>query len=278
MESALVSVIIPNYNYAEFLQQAIESVLNQDYPNIEIIVVDDGSVDESCQIVKKYQEKVKLIQIENSGAPVARNFGLINSTGFYIAYLDSDDYWERAKISKQVLRIVESNTDLVYCKMKILDVSSKTYTSSKERREGDFSQEFILHPAQTPFAPSTVLMKRDLVAKVGLWDSAFKSPAEDFDYFRRCARHTNFSIVDEELVIHRNHKQSLTAKSLSRYYEDNRLSLIKLFADEYPKIHFWGRRKSWIRLNVLFAKSFLKSGDIKLTLHCILQCALPINF
>jgi glycosyltransferase involved in cell wall biosynthesis len=274
----LVSVIIPNYNYAEYLRESIDSVLNQDYQAIEVIVVDDGSTDGSLEILKSYGSQIKVIEITNSGAPTARNFGLMISQGRYIAYLDADDYWVETKISSQVRRLLETKTDLVYCKMTVLDIDANTRTVSEVTREGSFKNEFLLHPARTPFSPSTALMTRDLVARAGIWDTTFKSPAEDFDYFRRCAKFTDIAIVDEALVIHRNHSKSLTSESLSRYYEDNRLGLIKLFADEYPFLSFLARRKSWIKLNIVFAKSFLKSARLVSFGRCILACILPINF
>ena len=277
MMENLVSVIIPNYNYAEYLRESIDSVLNQDYEHIEIIVVDDGSTDQSREILRSYGTQVRVIEIGNSGAPTARNFGLMNAYGYYIAYLDADDFWVRTKISTQIKRLRETNTDLVYCKMTILDVTANSNTVSSENREGNFKNEFLLHPTQTPFSPSTVLMTRDLVARAGVWDTAFKSPSEDFDYFRRCAKYTDFVIVDEALVVHRNHAKSLTSSSLSQYYSDNRLGLIKLFSDEYPRLSFLARRVSWIKLNIAFAKSFLKSYRFVAFARCLLECILPIN-
>ena len=274
----LVSVIIPNYNYAEYLRESIDSVLNQDYQAIEIIVVDDGSTDESLEILRSYGSQIKIIEITNSGAPTARNFGLMIAQGHYIAYLDADDYWIKTKISSQVKRLLETKADLVYCKMTVLDIDANTSTVSDVSREGSFRNEFLLHPARTPFSPSAALMTRELVARAGMWDTTFKSPAEDFDYFRRCAKFTDFTIVNESLVIHRNHSKSLTSASLSRYYEDNRLGLIKLFADEYPTLSFLTRRTSWIKLNIVFAKSFLKSSRLISSLRCMLKCILPINF
>ena len=90
MTESLVSVIIPNYNYAEYLQESIDSVLHQDYSSIEIIVVDDGSTDNSREILKSYGSRIRVIEISNSGAPTARNFGLMNAHGLYIAYLDAE--------------------------------------------------------------------------------------------------------------------------------------------------------------------------------------------
>ena len=278
MISNLVSVIIPNYNYAEYLRESIDSALNQDYQEIEIIVVDDGSTDGSREILRSYGTQIRVIEIENSGAPTARNFGLMNAQGYYIAYLDADDFWIRTKISTQVKRLQETQTDMVYCKMTVLDVKNNATRVSSEKREGNFKNEFLLHPTRTPFPPSTTLMTRELVARAGIWDTTFKSPAEDFDYFRRCAKFTDFAIVDEPLVFHRNHSKSLTSSSLSRYYSDNRLGLIKLFADEYPSLGFLTRRISWIKLNIFFAKSFLKSTRLVAFGRCILECILPINY
>jgi len=273
----LVSVIIPNYNYAAYLRESIDSVLNQDYEAIEVIVVDDGSTDESLEILRSYGSQIKVIEITNSGAPTARNFGLMMAQGRYIAYLDADDYWLKTKISSQVKHLLEKKTDLVYCKMTVIDTSANTSTVSEESREGSFKNEFLFHPTQTPFPPSTALMTRELVARAGMWDTTFKSPAEDFDYFRRCAKFTDFAIVNEALVIHRNHSKSLTSASLSKYYADNRLGLIKLFADEYPTLSFLTRRTSWIKLNLVFAKSFLKSFRFVSFGRCMLECILPIN-
>jgi teichuronic acid biosynthesis glycosyltransferase TuaG len=277
MESQLVSVIIPNYNYAEFVEQAIISVLNQDYHSIELIVVDDGSVDDSRNVIGKYGHLIKVVEINNSGAPTARNFGLMHAMGQYIAYLDSDDYWLPSKISSQINRLQQTGNELVYCMMEVIEPNSQASGFTTEKREGTFRDEFLLNPGRTPFPPSTVLMTRGLVAKVGLWDTAFKSPAEDFDYFRRCAKYTEFSVVDSPLVVHRNHSKSLTAQSIEKYYADNCLSIIKLFADEYPKLDFLDRRKCWIKLNLAFGKSFLLSRKPISALRCLLKCILPIS-
>jgi glycosyltransferase involved in cell wall biosynthesis len=277
MEKDLVSVIIPNYNYSEFLRESIDSALNQDYQPIEVIVVDDGSTDDSREILKSYGKQITVIEIINSGAPTARNFGLMRARGKYISYLDADDYWASNKISSQVQRLCDMKTELVYCKMEVVDMETNLTTVSTERREGSFKGDFLQSPGRTPFPPSTVLMTRDLIARAGIWDTTLKSPAEDFDYFRRCAKYTNFYLVDEPLTVHRNHSKSLTSNSLSRYYSDNRLAMIKLFADEYPHLSFFDRRRSWIKLNFLFSKSFLKSREFVSSMRCLLEIFLPIS-
>lgn len=99
-----VSVIIPVHNSEKYIQECINSVINQTYKNLEIIIIDDKSTDNSVNIIKNIKDKrIKLIELSvNSGAAIARNKGIEASTGDYICFLDSDDYWKLKKIEKQV--------------------------------------------------------------------------------------------------------------------------------------------------------------------------------
>ena len=117
-ESPLVSVIIPAYNAASFLSYSIRSALDQDYPRIEIIVVDDGSLDRTFEIAKTFEsefpEKIKAIKQTNGKQGKARNTGIFYSKGSLIAFLDADDEWTKEKISNQVNCLNRENLDLVY--------------------------------------------------------------------------------------------------------------------------------------------------------------------
>ena len=93
MPTPLVSVIIPTYNTARYVQESINSVLEQDYPSIQLIVIDDGSTDETVDIIRRYGERVVWLTQQNQGAAAARNAGLAVAQGEYIAFLDSDDVW-----------------------------------------------------------------------------------------------------------------------------------------------------------------------------------------
>lgn len=274
----LVSVIIPNFNYANYVCDAVDSVLRQDYDQIEIIVVDDGSTDDSVTVLKKYGSQIKLIQNSNSGAPAARNFGLNSSTGTYIAYLDADDYWHPSKISKQIALIKSFNCSLVYCQMKILNVDDEIIETTQESISGNFRREFLENPIRTPFIPSTVLMSRKLIAQAGYWDTTFKSPSEDFDYFRRCSKFTDFVVLEEQLVFHRDHPGSLTSRSLKKYFFDNRLAVVKLFSDDYPNLSYLEMKKCWAKLNYSYFKAFAKHGKYFVSIYCLLSCILPIFY
>lgn len=98
----LVSVVIPVYNNVAWLEEAVESVIQQDYPNIEILVINDGSTESFESFIKKYNNLIKYYYNDNKGVAYARNFGIDKSTGDYIAFLDSDDLWDKHKISSQI--------------------------------------------------------------------------------------------------------------------------------------------------------------------------------
>lgn len=113
-EKPIVSIIIPCFNSESYIAECIESVIEQDYENIEVIVVDDGSTDNSAEIISKYKD-VSLYKQENSGACVARNYGLSKSNGKYIKFLDSDDFLEIGVIKKQVEQAEDlDNNTIVY--------------------------------------------------------------------------------------------------------------------------------------------------------------------
>ena len=110
-----ISVIIPCYNAEGFIESSINSVLEQDYENIELIVVNDGSSDTSLDVLRKFGNDIVLINQKNQGASIARNSGLKKATGEYIAFLDSDDYWDKKFLRKMHKKAIDESVKLVYC-------------------------------------------------------------------------------------------------------------------------------------------------------------------
>jgi len=111
----LVSTIIPTYNRAETIERAVNSVLNQTWKEMEVIVVDDGSTDETVEVLKKYGDKIRVIRQKNGGPAAARNTGIKAATGEIIAFLDSDDSWMPAKIERQVNLLQRTASAGVVC-------------------------------------------------------------------------------------------------------------------------------------------------------------------
>lgn len=142
MDNVKVSVVIPVYNAEKYLPECLESILSQTYKNMEIICVDDGSTDNSAEIIKSYQRKDKritLIQQTNQYAGVARNNGFDASKGEYVIFLDADDYFERVLVQKMVSAIHEKNADIVICQSLGLDEQSK----NKHKIEGALNLEVL---------------------------------------------------------------------------------------------------------------------------------------
>lgn len=125
----LVSVIIPTYNYGHFIPFALESLLLQTYPRecMEIIVVDDGSTDDTCEVVKKYDEKIRYIYQENKGVAGAINTGIANAKGEIITFLDSDDIWHSSRIEKVAGEFInKSDAGIVYHLIELIDSDNAT--------------------------------------------------------------------------------------------------------------------------------------------------------
>ena len=119
-----ISVIIPTFNYGKYIERAIDSILTQTYQDFEIIVVDDGSTDNTKEIIRsKKSDKIRYFYQENKGAPAARNKGIVESKGKYIAFLDADDEWLPTKLEKQVDKFQKSSNKvaLIYGWARIID-------------------------------------------------------------------------------------------------------------------------------------------------------------
>jgi glycosyltransferase involved in cell wall biosynthesis len=257
-----VSVIITNYNYARYISEAIESVLNQDHANLQLIVVDDGSTDNSEDVIQRYIAKLIYIKKANGGVSSARNEGMKFAEGAYIAFLDADDYWEKTLLSSQLSTLTQTGFQLGYCRVNFFNSESKSQLVSKESRSGDFRHIYLKNPGKTPFPPSSALISRNLAMKVGHWDPQFVRSAEDFDFFRRCSKLSKFAFTDSVLVNHREHSQSLTSGPLEIYFEDNQKATYKMLADSSYEL---GKTKKYwilIKFKILFLKSFLKKKMI----------------
>ena len=129
MENQLVSIITPVYNSEKFLEDTIKSIENQTYTNWEWILIDDCSTDKSVEVIKKYANKnpkIRLIKLkENSGAAIARNTGIDNAKGKYIAFLDSDDLWKKEKLEKQIKFMQKNNYEFTYTGYEFADEKGK---------------------------------------------------------------------------------------------------------------------------------------------------------
>ncbi len=262
-----VSVIIPTYNQAKFIGEAIDSVLNQTYQDFEIIVVDDGSTDRTKEVLDKYKDSIRYIYQENRGPAAAKNKGILASQGKYIATLDSDDVWLPRKLEFQI-DLLESNEqlDLVYAdayriNLKSQGLSKETYFQRYKPYSGRVLDKLLLDN----FIPSlAVMMRRRCLDKVGLFDESLYT-GEDWDLWLRIAKESNLDFINFPLGTRRIHKSNITRESEERMILNDIKILNKMMAGELnsPKQLRQVVNKKFAQLYYLLGKEYLLSGAMQ---------------
>ncbi len=227
-----VSVVIPTYNRLPMLKEAVDSVLAQDFEDIELIVVDDGSTDGTAEEIKRYGGRVKLLQHPvNKGVSAARNKGILQARGKYVALLDSDDLWVKGKLKIQTT-FLNDNPHYPLC-----------YTDEIWIRRGKRVNPMLKHAKYSGWifekclplciiSPSSVMIKRALFSKVGLFDEALPV-CEDYDFWLRISARFPIFFIDRKLIIKRGgHPDQLSQRSWGndRYRV---IALEKLLSEPY---------------------------------------------
>ena len=268
----LVSIIIPNYNNAEFLKSSVSSALSQDYRNIEVIVVDDGSSDDSVQILESFGKKIRLLRQSNLGAATARNSGIKNAKGDYLAFLDSDDEWRPSKITLQMKKMNSSHYGLVYCALQELYLNGSHGLIHNPKFEGNCYKFFKKYPSRAIIVGgcSTALIRKSILTGSLFFDESFNGVGEDLDFFRRVSRITEVGYITEVLVDYRRHSASLSAVSIQKYFEGNMKAVINLLSQD-TNIGLIERRVIWSRLLFSYLKSFVRDGDYGKSVGIILN-------
>jgi glycosyltransferase involved in cell wall biosynthesis len=210
MNPPLVSVIIPTYNSARYIEEALESVFEQTFQDFEIIVVDDGSSDETREILKKYGDRVKYLFQENSGPAGARNRGISNARGKYIAFLDADDLWLPTKLEKQ-LSLFRQRAHLGMVTTGACSFDEKgVYGFSANKRKtlmmGNIARNIFL---RSNLGTPTVMARKEVFDNIGLFEENIRQ-AEDDNMWIRIAAHYDIELIDEALIKVRNHPRRMT--------------------------------------------------------------------
>lgn len=226
----MVSVVIPAYNAESYIAEAVDSVLEQDYPNKEIIIVDDGSTDQTVKILEQYGDRIRLIKQANSGSAVARNAGISAASGSYITFLDSDDVWLPGKLTVQVAYMERHpEIDLIQARWQVWE----------QELDGSFSRPAEICPVETKALPppipelsgwiyhlllldcivwtSVVMVRRRLVNAVGGFDDRY-ARGQDYQYWLRASRYTPIHKLDCVMALYRQHSDNSTHGCPRRNY------------------------------------------------------------
>lgn len=197
----LVSVIIPTHNRGWIVKEAIDSVLAQDFTDFELIVVDDGSTDDTPDILNLYKEKIISVRQENKGVSGARNKGIALATGRWIAFLDSDDLWMPKKLSAQI-DFFQSRPDALICQTEEIWIRNGIRVNPKKRHQKYSGMIFERSLERCLVSPSAVMIDRNLFETVGLFDESLPT-CEDYDlWLRISSRHPVF-LIDTPLIVKR---------------------------------------------------------------------------
>jgi len=243
----LVSVITPVYNSEKFIEKTIESVLNQTYEDFEYILINDKSTDNSEKIIRNYMKKdsrIKLINLEkNSGAAIARNRGIELSQGKYIAFIDSDDFWKKDKLKKQIDFMKKNNYYFTFTAREKINEKGETIKISNVPKEIDYKKELRYNLIGT----STVVYDQQILGKIYMPNLR---KAEDYAMWLKILKISKKGYgLNEILSFYLVRKDSLSS---------NKLSLIKYDWEMYRKSEEFGIIKSSFYLFTNIMSKILK--------------------
>ena len=206
MKKPLVSIVIPVYNRRNTVEKAIGSVLDQTYPNIELLVIDDGSADGTFDILERLSSRrIRIIRQAHKGANAARNLGIRESKGEFIAFQDSDDEWLPDKLERQISYMAENGYEACYCPLSFCESGEcREYFPqdyrNKEKYERNLSDILRVHSV---IGTPTLVIHKNVIRDVGLFDEEMPR-LQDYEYVIRIVQKKKIGYVDEALVkVHR---------------------------------------------------------------------------
>ncbi len=231
MFSPKVSVIIPTYNRANILGQAIKSVLAQTYSDYELIVIDDGSTDDTRKIIEAFSGKVLYLWQSNKGVSSARNHGIRMSRGDYIAFLDSDDSWSHDKLDLQV-KYLDSHpgVGLVFADAVLEHENGGEFQKRSDLvyRGGSPSLKHLL--LANPIPCLTVMVRRQCLDEVGLFDESL-TIGEDYDLWLRVSKRCHIGHIGKVLAHYRVHSSNALGVDIDKMFEQH-LAIVVRNLDE----------------------------------------------
>ena len=196
-----VSVIIPTYNRAGIIEEAVDSVLVQDYKDFELIVVDDGSMDNTSEVLATYGDDIRVLFQENKGVSAARNRGISEAAGKLIAFLDSDDLWMPQKLTTQV-EFFRQRLDALICQTEEVWVRNGVRVNPKLRHIKPSGMIFKPSLELCLVSPSAVMIRRDLLDITGNFDETLPA-CEDYDLWLRISCRFPVYLIETPLIIKR---------------------------------------------------------------------------
>ena len=262
------SIIIPSYNRYKTLKAAVDSVLSQTFRDFELIVVDDGSTDDTSEIKNEYGSSIKYVRQENFGVSKARNTGIINSCSPYIAFLDSDDVWKENKLEEHY-SFIKENPDIMIHQTDEIWIRNGKRVNPKKRHQKKEGHIFIDSLDLCLISPSAVVLNRKLFEEYGMFDENLPV-CEDYDLWLRITCEKSIGLIDKKLTIKYGGHESQLSRSYPMMDIYRIYSILKLLKDkggtlkpEYLRMAEEAVKKKCGIIN----SGALKRDKIKLTRH-----------
>lgn len=285
MTRASVSVVVPTYNRARIVGQAVESALAQTYPPSEVIVVDDGSNDDTAAALEALGERVQYVRQQNGGPAAARNTGIRRSSGRFVAFLDSDDLWKPDKLRLQ-MDVFEGDASLgiVSCLSDYVTFDGRCVCPPGSDREtiraGNRGAVRALLLANTVSGGSSAVVRRECLDDLGSFDESLRG-VEDWDFWLRAAKKYSIGFVNEPLTVMRSCGDNLSRPANVAAMLDNELRLLrKHFADRSYRIGFYDQGMAMSERFGRAAWSWYSIGNTGEARRCLRRALVsnPIHF
>jgi glycosyltransferase involved in cell wall biosynthesis len=261
-----VSVVIPTYNRAALIRETLDSVLAQTIGDSEVIVVDDGSTDDTATVIATYGSRVLYLHQENAGQAAARNRGIRAAGAEYIAFVDDDDLWLPAKLEKQLAGLLaHQDSTWAYCDAQVFD-------GATSQALHNFSQINTPHAGQVApallardfIASPTPVVRRDVFAEVGYFDeSALLKRREDWDMWLRIAAHHPIVYLPDVLARYRYHGQNAARAEDPWTVHRSRTAVIERAVSFAPAVYTPAQAQAMAALSLYTGRQFALAGNAR---------------
>jgi len=268
-----VSVIIPTHNRAGFLAQAIDSVLAQTYPNFELIVVDDGSSDETPALLASYGKALISLRQENRGPAAARNAGIRAARHPLLAFLDSDDQFTRHKLALQVAAM-EAQPEMLISHTQETWFRNGRHFNQKKHHAKEGGDIFARNLVLCMVGMSTVMVRQGLFERVGLFDESFPC-CEDYDFWLRASVAHPFLLLDTPLTAKHGGRPDQVSARFQIGMDSLRIRALEKLLSSSPLNSVQSRlvREELVRKARLYGNGCLKHGRLAEGQHCLALAA-----
>lgn len=256
-DAPIVTVVIPAYNAAKFIDDTLTCILDQTLEGVEVIVVDDGSTDGTADAMEPYLDRITYLHQENAGVSAARNRGLRSARGRYVCFFDADDWMYPENLAKKVARLEDHPEDvLVHSHVAVTDEQLNRTGEVLTGRTGDLGPDLMRYAPPAIPGVSSAVLRMGVVRAVGGFNTELSTSA-DFDFWLRVTPHGTVASVPEVLVFYRRHGDSMYADVDLQVHDMQ--AIIDSGRQSTPELD-WDGLESGFRMSV--SKHLVKQGRV----------------